>query len=295
MTFDYPYYIGSASNFFDPGYRANEIHRMLGQDVKFTAADMMALQTDTRDYLASEMVPILLQALPSSPARDVLATWDYRMEINSAAATIWWTFWQTYIAQSFDPWWKAKKVTVDRSEVNDALGQYLESHALSQITVCQPTSCRMPACPGYVPAGCGSGGLPLDPALLKAFQSTVDTLSKQLGPDPNTWTWGRVHQRVLENLAQIKGLDYGPRSDRGDANTPLAAPDFPSAHGPSWRMIVDWGAGSFSGIYPGGQSENPASRWYEDRAGAWWNGQYAPMLSASDAASASGTITWRLE
>jgi len=40
---DYPYYIGTTSNFFDPGYRANEIHRVLSQDRKLTAADMAAL------------------------------------------------------------------------------------------------------------------------------------------------------------------------------------------------------------------------------------------------------------
>src|SRR6266852_5795429 len=291
VTAGYPYYIGSASNFFDPGYRANEIHRGLSQDRKFTAADMMALQTDTRDYLASEMVPILLEALPSSPARDLLSTWDYRMEINSPAATIWWTFWQAYIAQTFDPWWKAKKVAVDRSEVNDALGQYLESETLLGSSVCPPDGCGpATACPAVQCAQ-----LPLRLALQKAFNTTVATLERQLGSDPSTWTWGRVHQRVLENLALIKGLDYGPRPDRGDANTPLAAPDFPSAHGPSWRMVVDWGTGSFSGIYPGGQSENPASSWYENRVDTWWNGQYAPMLRAADAASMSGTITWRLE
>jgi penicillin G amidase len=128
-----------------------------------------------------------------------------------------------------------------------------------------------------------------------AFKTTVSNLSKQLGPDPNTWTWGRVHTRVLENLARISGLDYGPRADRGDANTPLAAPDFPSSHGPSWRMVVDWGSGTFSGIYPGGQSENPASQWYENRVDAWWDGRYAPMLSAEQAASARGSITWSLD
>jgi penicillin amidase len=291
VTAGYPYYIGSASNFFDPGYRANEIHRVLSQDRKLTAADMMALQTDTRDYLASEMVPILLQAIPISPARELLATWDYRMEVNSPAATIWWTFWQTYIAQTFDPWWKAKNVKVNRSELNDALGQYLEEKALMGSVVRPPSGSPVPTCP----SGTQCLRFLLDADFQKAFQSTVDTLSKQLGPDPNTWTWGRVHQRVLENLAQIPGLNYGPRADRGDANTPLAAPDFPSAHGPSWRMVVDWGTGSFSGIYPGGQNENPASSWYENRVDTWWNGQYAPMLRATDAVSASGTITWRLE
>jgi penicillin amidase len=120
-------------------------------------------------------------------------------------------------------------------------------------------------------------------------------LTKQLGPNPSTWTWGKVHQRVLENLVQVTGLDYGPRPDAGDANTPLAAPGFPSTHGPSWRMVVDWGAHTFQGIYPGGQSENPASQWYADRAATWWNGDYAPMLTADQAASSSGAKAWSLK
>src|SRR6202521_4335464 len=284
----YPYYIGTASNFFDPGYRANEIHRVLSQDKKFTAADMAALQTDTRDYLASEIVPILLKSLPSSPAKDLLASWDYRMETSSAAATIWWNFWQTYLAQSFDPWWTAKNIAVDRSEqseglaqekLNNALGQYLEAVTLRGETVCPPAS------------GCAS----LDQATVfhNALTTTVTNLTKQLGSDPSTWTWGRVHQRELVNLS-VKGLSYGPVPDRGDANTPLAARDFLSTHGPSWRMVVDWGAGTFQGIYPGGQSENPASAWYANRVGTWFNGQYAPMLTADQAASSSGAKAWSL-
>ena len=269
VTPDYPYYVGTASNFFDPGYRANEIHRVLSQGGKLGAADMMALQTDTRDFLASEIVPILVQKLPASPEKDLLASWDYRMEINSPAATIWWNFWQTYIAQTFDPVWKAKGVTVKLSEVSDALGQYLESKALAGEV--QPADFQT------------------------AFTATVTMLTRQLGSDPSTWTWGRVHQRVIENLAQVTGLDYGPRPDRGDANTPLAAPDFPSSHGPSWRMVVDWGAGTFQAIYPGGQSENPASAWYDDRVETWFDGKYKPMLTADQAASASGSVAWDMQ
>src|SRR5205807_5257484 len=78
VTPDYPYYLGTA-NFYDPGYRANEIHRVLSAPGKLSAADMAALQTDTRDFLASEIVPVLLQSLSSeqlnpteSAARDML-------------------------------------------------------------------------------------------------------------------------------------------------------------------------------------------------------------------------------
>jgi penicillin amidase len=60
-------------------------------------------------------------------------------------------------------------------------------------------------------------------------------------------------------------------------------------------MVVDWGTHTFSGIYPGGQSENPASSWYLDRVDAWWSGQYAPMLNANQAASSAGAAIWKLQ
>ncbi len=290
VTPDYPYYIGTASNFFDPGYRANEINRVLSQATsgcavppclsKLSAADMMALQTDTRDYLASEIVPILLRAIPASPEKDLLASWDYRMDVNSPAATIWWTFWQSYLAATFDPYWKAHDVTVARSDVNDALGQDLEAWTLGD--------------PNNAVFKFGGSSNTATDVMRLAFASTVTQLTRQLGSGPSTWTWGRVHQRVIQNLAQITGLDYGPRPDGGDANTPLAAPDFPSSHGPSWRMVVDWGAGTFQAIYPGGQSENPASTWYDDRVSAWFDGKYAAMLTADAAAKAVGAKTWSL-
>jgi penicillin amidase len=129
----------------------------------------------------------------------------------------------------------------------------------------------------------------------QAFNMSVATLSRSLGADPGSWTWGRIHTRELENLAQVDGLSYGPRADRGDGNTPLAAGGSPSTHGPSWRMVVDWGTHTFSAIYPGGQSENPASSWYENRVDTWWNGLYAPMLSAEQAGFAPGAATWSMQ
>jgi len=287
---DYPYYIGTASNFFDPGYRANEIKRVLSQAGKLSAADMMALQTDTRDFLASEITPRLVGALAGDQlttseqqARDLLAGWDFRMETGSAAASMWWTFWQAYLSQTFDSIWKAKNVTVDRHELDDALSQYLET-----LTLKSPPSCGLACSPSIAAPS-------QDAALRAAFHAAFSALQTTLGADPASWTWGRIHTRELENLAQVSGLSYGPRADRGDGNTPLAAGGFPSTHGPSWRMVVDWGTHTFSGIYPGGQSENPASTWYENRVDTWWNGLYAPMLSADQAAFAPGAATWAMQ
>ena len=135
----------------------------------------------------------------------------------------------------------------------------------------------------------------VDPALRQAFHTAFTNLTGTLGADPASWTWGRIHTRELENLAQVSGLSYGPRADRGDGNTPLAAGGSPSTHGPSWRMVVDWGTKTFSGIYPGGQSENPASTWYANKVDTWWSGLYAPMLSADEASFAPGVATWAMQ
>jgi penicillin amidase len=285
---DYPYYIGTASNFFDPGYRANEIQRVLSQPGTLGSGDMMALQNDTRDFLASEIVPLLVSAtagtalsLNEKQARDLLAGWDFSMEIGSAAATIWWTFWQKYLSLTFDPWWKSHSVTVNRAEMNDALGQDLEAWTLGD--------------PGNAAFTLSGPTQTANDLMREAFRSTVASLSKQLGPDPQTWVWGKIHTRVLENLAQISGLNYGPRPDRGDGNTPMAAGDLPSTQGPSWRMVVDWGSNTFLGIYPGGQSENPTSAWYDNRVETWWDGLYGPMLNADQASASAGAFAWTLK
>jgi len=298
VTKDYPYYIGTAANFFDPGYRANEIHRVLSQPGKLSANDMMALQTDTRDFLASEIVPVLVQSLAGeklngkeSAALNLLKSWDYRMETSSPAASVWAYFWPWYMAETFDPWWKSRAVPVDRVEsgsatattsLDDTLGQDLETWTLND-----------PANRAFTAPGIGSRTA--QDAQRAAFHKVIAQMARDLGAAPSSWSYGRVHQRTLENLAQVSGLNYGPRAERGDGNTPLAAGGYPSTHGPSWRMVVDWGAHTFQGIYPGGQSENPASTWYTDRVETWWQGQLKPMLTADEATNAGDARTWTLQ
>ena len=48
-----------------------------------------------------------------------------------------------------------------------------------------------------------------------------------------------------------------------------------SSHGPSWRMIVNLTPKTDAyGIYPGGQSGNPGSRFYDDGIENWAKGEY---------------------
>ncbi|HYL07603.1 MAG TPA: penicillin acylase family protein [Candidatus Udaeobacter sp.] len=297
VTAGYPYYIGTTSNFFDTGYRANEIHRVLSQPGKLSASDMQALQTDTRDFLAAEIVPVLLKSLDGthmtasqSEAVSLLQSWDFRMDTGSAAASLWWTFWQTYMDDTFNPWWTSRHVPVGRTdtlpgsastELDVALATDLEAWTLNN-----------PENPAF--SGPGTSARTAVDVQRLAFGQAVQKLAKQLGGAPESWTWGRLHTRVLENFAQIKDLNYGPRAERGVANTPLAAHGFPSVDGPSWRMVVDWGAHIFQAVFPGGQSENPASDWYSNRVETWFDGRLDPMLTADEAAATAGAKSWNL-
>ena len=135
-----------------------------------------------------------------------------------------------------------------------------------------------------------------------AFGVAVAHLAAKLGGTPGGWTWARLHTRYFPSVSGAAGLGYGPRVSSGDAWTVDAAEGgLQSSIGPSWRMIVDFsGAGSASGggpslaegVYPGGQSENPASPWYANLIADWWDNRYLPMASTGSAGA--GSVRWSL-
>jgi penicillin amidase len=66
----------------------------------------------------------------------------------------------------------------------------------------------------------------------------------------------------------------------GDRNTVNAAD---KNHGPSWRMIVEMTSPPTAlGIYPGGQSGNPGSKYYDNFIDRWAIGEYFQALFIQD-------------
>lgn len=290
---NYPYYIGTTLDFFDNGYRANRIWQVLQGRTGLTRRDMERLQLDTRDYLAGRIVPRLLGALRGArlsgreqQAAALLRGWDGSMTAASPAATVWWAFWHRYIHATFDPWWRAKRVPFRRFpsvQVSTNLAPLDE--ILERWTVSDQRN------PAFTPPG--KPGRAAREVMRQAFRTAITVLSRRLGPRPALWRWGRIHRRTFPSLAQIPALGYGPRSSGGSAWTVNAADGgLLSDQGPSWRFVVDWGAGTAEGVYPGGQSENPLSPWYEDGVAVWWSGRYRPLLGLAAARGTRGSVTW---
>jgi penicillin G amidase len=129
-----------------------------------------------------------------------------------------------------------------------------------------------------------------------AFATAVTHLAATLHGTPSSWAWGRIHSRQFPSVTQADALGYGPRASGADSWTVNAADGGLVSHqGPSWRMIVAWaghGAATGAGVYPGGQSENPASPWYEDQMADWWDGRYLAMPPAGG--YPAGQVRWSL-
>jgi penicillin amidase len=311
---DYPYYIGTTLDFFDPGYRAAYAYATLAADEPLTPAKVAALQNSLTDPLAQRVLPAIDQVVvgagltgADAQAAELLKSWNDEMNAGSAAASLWWTFWGSYLNKVFAPWWQAAKVPDSKdgdlaiAPGNSSLDEDLEAWTLND-----PTNAAFAG-----PKGTGQASD--QAAIVAAFRKAVSHLSTELGGTPSTWTWGKLHTREFPSITGAAGLGYGPRAAGGDPFAEDAADGGLNAEtGPSWRMIVAFGGGAVGappaieagtpaagavngvyavGVYPGGQSENPASPWYQNLIEAWWTGQYLAMPVAGKPA---GSITWSL-
>jgi penicillin amidase len=293
---DYPYYVGTAFDFYDPGYRAAHAYSALKAAEPLTPASIAALQTSLTDPLAVRLLPSVVSALsaagltgPDQAAAALLRSWNGDMDQGSAAASLWWTFWRSYLNTVFAPWWQAGKVPVSKDPLDLSItpGDAPLDEDLEAWTLGDPANAAFTGPRGKGPANAAA-------AIAAAFKKAVAHLSVQLGGAPATWTWGRIHERSFPSITGDPGLGYGPRAAGGDPFTEDAADGgLDASTGPSWRMIAALGTGGISarGVYPGGQSENPASPWYANLVGLWWDGQYLPVPVPG---STGGAIAWSL-
>lgn len=257
---------------------------------------MEKLQNSTQDYLANLIIPKLLATLKThnlssqeKEAYTILSSWDKNMQMNTVAPSIWWTFWNQYLVETFQPWWQAQKVPADRfPELNVDAGHFSLDEDLETWTLKDPENSAF-----TLPTG---EKRTASDVMFLAFQNTLSSLSKKLGNTMQGWQWGKLNVRKIPSLTGINALGYGPIPSDGDNWTINAADTHASIHGPSWRMIVNWGSGGQSeGIYPAGQSEDPLSDWYQNGILPWLHGQYYPLVTANELSQNQKEAIWTIQ
>ena len=267
----YPYYLGWYYEKFERSARINEVLRQ-AEDI--TPEDMMALQLDNVNLIARMGLPVLLAALDSSaltPAgqfsRRKLENWDYHMARNELAPSI------------FSSWWYYLNLFTWSDELKNL---FRPSRAMTLKLLLED-----PDSPCFDNKSTPKREVMKDIAR-QAFQVAVKKLLNDFGPPGKNWKWRNYKQTNIVHLGRIPGLGEYHLATDGAAGIVNA---ISRTHGPSWRMVVQLGKTPRAwGVFPGGESGNPGSKYYKTGLEMWRTGKWFPLIYMRTPKNISGGI-----
>ncbi|MBK8342043.1 MAG: penicillin acylase family protein [Bacteroidetes bacterium] len=106
---------------------------------------------------------------------------------------------------------------------------------------------------------------------------SVDSLKKQ---DVDLLQWYQHKQTHIMHISQIPAFSRMEVKNGGFSNIVNATS---ATHGPSWRMVVELSKPvNAYGVYPGGQSGNPGSKYYSNFIDDWAAGKYYKLAFYSN-------------
>jgi penicillin amidase len=256
----YPYWL--SGNF--PIYRGLAINRKLSAMNSITPADMMGLQTDNLDVFAQMAQPVLLGHLNVSgfneEEKSYLNTyklWKFRNDPDEEGPTIFYLWWNHLDHDIFDDEFSKSSLPLQRPNESTLLEALIRDTSWTFIDNVNTKDVRET----------------LSQLVTEAFRQTIPDLA-QAGQEGRL-TWAKFKDTWARHLLRLPALSRTHLAIGGGTNCINAAKQF---HGPSWRMIVQLTDKTEAyGIYPGGQSGNPGSQYYDTFIDQWVAGKYLPV------------------
>ncbi len=234
-------------------FRAWRINELLKNMPKATINDMFRMQNDTHSLLAETVLPVMLKYSKDLKGDniDVLKKWDYNLESESKAAVI------------FQLWWKSLYRNVWQGKFGNVPDDLLPLPERTMQLMLNDTLAR-------VLYGDKAGVLSysdyFQALVVSSYNEVFDSSEKLKTP------WYKVKNTTVTHLTKIAAFSYDHLKTGGWGNTINA---MKGDHGPSWRMVVQMGKEIEAyGVYPGGQSGNPGSKYYADFLEKWAEGKY---------------------
>ncbi len=278
-SLDYPYYY----NGYFEDYRGRILNRMLDSLQNIKVEDLMALQSSTYSLKAEEALPIMLQYLDHSKLNtsqkefvNILENWDYNYDPKASAPIL------------FDNWY-------DQLYFNiwDEIRQIDDS-----IDILYPETWRTIALMEEDPENLFFDiNSTAEKETLKDLVSLSFTI---MHADIASWKkqgnpleYSIYKQMSINHLGRIEpfGSQFLPVGGDGSALNAIK-----KNFGPSWRMVVELGDEiNAYGVYPGGQSGNPGSYFYDNMIDYWVQGKYYKLLFMKDASEKNDKILFEQE
>lgn len=269
----YPYYINWE---FSPYERGKRINDRLTAMNKATADSIVNMQTDSYSIHAQNILPAILVMVNKSSlnatqkeALNLVTAWNKYYDAKSIAASI------------FDLWTKRLQFNIwdDEFTVAAIPMRYPSRDRTVQLILHEPNS-------KWINNVNTPAKETLTDLVNEAFKYSCDSLERRYGSIGKSWEWGNVKHTQIPHMAKIPGFGSKVLLTGGGKMTINALNE---SNGPSWRMVVELGKiPKGHGVFPGGQSGNPGSPFYDNMIDTWASGKLYDLffMQAADDSSA---------
>jgi len=262
----YPYYLGAASAF--PLYRGISVNMHLNNMFQITAEDMQKLQTDNYNVFAATARPALMKYIQldnlSSDAKRMvteMTNWDLYNSVNAKGITCFKIIWDSVEQAVWGDELSGSTIPLLKPEAYVLLDQMLKDTNWS-IADDIRTKDKVEDLKTQVTLG-----------VEKATEKLL-ALEKE-----NKLEWALFKATRVLHLTKTPALSRMNLPIGGGVNIINATTE---NHGPSWRMVVHLTDEIEAyGLYPGGQSGNPGSPYYDTFVNYWAEGKYYRLLFLS--------------
>jgi penicillin amidase len=276
----YPYYLNWEFGSYERGKRINN---RLSAMKNATADSMRVMQSDSYSIFANNILPAVL---PRVDAGGLNATqieglttvqkWDKYYDANDVAPAI------------FEIWMKRlnEDIWADDFELGAIPMRYPSRDRTVQLITKEPNA-------KWFDNVSTPAKESLNDLVNESFKYACDSLERKYGAIGSSWRWGKVKGTNVPHLAKIPGFGSKKLMIGGGKSTINALSE---SNGPSWRMVVELGkTPKGHGVYPGGQSGNPGSPFYDNMIDTWAKGDLYDLFFMNSANDKSSKIISRLK
>lgn len=245
-----------------------------------TAEDMMQLQTDNYNVFAEMARPLLLKYLNvtdlDAAAKDCLTTlesWNLRNDIGEKGATLFALTWEALEQAVFGDEFSKTQLPLPWPHESTLLEALLKDSAFSFVD-----NVTTPAIET------------VNDIITASFRDAVTNFNKL--DTQGEGEWGTYKDTRVNHLAKIPSFSRQHLPIGGGEHIINATK---KDHGPSWRMVVHLDKATEAyGIYPGGQSGNPGSKYYDTYVDGWAKGEYNKLWLMTKNELSDKRIKWTI-
>jgi penicillin amidase len=277
----YPYYLNWEYSGYERSYRIN---KRLSVMTQANVDSLQNLQNDNYSILAENILSTLVELVDTEKLNaseregfNIVSKWNKFFDANEIGASI------------FELWHKNLGIQIWQDDFGDPKTpmRYPSRDRNVQLLLNEPNAVWWDNVKTAKKETRGD-------LVNSSFKFAIDSLQRKFGPIDSDWAWANLKKTHVPHLAKVAGFGSKFLYNGGSKTSVNATSE---SNGPSWRMIVALGKEVKAyGVFPGGESGNPGSHYYDDMIDTWSEGKLNELvyLKLKDEKSKRIISTWKL-